>query len=532
MGIFIHVAVSTSVTQDEWTKVYEESLKMADALNLAEYREMIIHGVSVDCLTKTKEREFASWDNNPNMEWWANGDYDCLTICEDNYLRRYIRYHIKSDAVDPLLALSRIRETGYDKESPFQDDYVEFWDGKTQGEPQHMSLLAIGCMMEDRLKDRAFVFGDISRGQIRQAVQLANKILEEPIQEPDCCDLQRFFERIQKFRTDEKEKLFTMQEFYMGPKDAAYGQFLREHFSKETLEAYWQKRFHGMPVDRVGYSAIYKEYLVQGFDFAGLCRFSNLTDKDGQDLTETFVRKIIKSELYIQEKDCKDILELNTDKPGTYSVSSLLAQFVFGGMRNPRVDRYISLDEIRKTLNEELGSRCDVDGIIDKCLAEKKTEEKSRSDVFTESVNHLVEKQQKKRKDYDISDYGMLIGYRTGNTIAPGIQRNVVHLHEFCKEMFSKYADEYEELSKGEPEKKLRALAHRSSAFAIRDKDWEKIFTDIEEHPDSFARYWPVTLIEVNSEDVRSIIQGYLISDDLYHDLESGKLKMVDKEGE
>ena len=46
------------------------------------------------------------------------------------------------------------------------------WDAKTQGEPYHMYLLAIACLIEDRLGDKAFVRGDITLGQGRKTVDL------------------------------------------------------------------------------------------------------------------------------------------------------------------------------------------------------------------------------------------------------------------------------------------------------------------------------------------------------------------------
>lgn len=535
MGIFIHFAMSRSVTQEEWTKAYEESLKLADELQLSEYREMRVHGVTVDCLTKVKERDLPKWPNGTAKGWEANGDYDFLTFCEDNGLRREIGYTPNPDAVDPLLALSRLQKCDKQEEDPWIDDFVEFWGGKTQGEPQHMSLLAIACMFSDRLKDKVLVYGDISRGQCRQATEMANEVLDQPIQEPDICDPERFMERISRFPTD-ADKFSALDEYYLGEKGASYGEFLRKHFTAETLDAYWADRFSGMPVNTIGYGRIYKEYLVQGFDLGKLCGYSKMTDKDGKDLTETFVKNVMESELYIPEKNCEDKLELNTDQPGTYSIYSLLAQFAFGGARNPRVDRYISLDEIRRTLKEELGGRCDVDGIIDGYLVEKKEKEaageKSNNDLFNTMVDQTVATQQKKKEDYKIHNFRALLAYRSGYTVSPGIQKNIVHLHQFFTDLLEKNRAEFQRLSEDDLDGKYHALARRSSALAMRDKDWEKVFTDIEEHPDSYSRYWPAANIQLNDDDIRKMVQAYVLNDDLYRDLTEGKLDMPEDKNE
>lgn len=34
----------------------------------------------------------------------------------------------------------------------------------------------------------------------------------------------------------------------------------------------------------------------------------------------------------------------------------------------------------------------------------------------------------------------------------------------------------------------------------VRDPDWKKIFSDIEEHEDAFARYYPMVRLKVESE--------------------------------
>lgn len=534
MGIFIHFAMSKSVTQEEWTKAYEESLKLVDELNLSEYRKMQIHGVKVDCLTKTKERDLPKWPNGTRKGWEANGDYDFLTFCECNGLYRQIGYTLNPEAADPLLGLSRLRDCNKEEEDPWIDDFVEFWGGKTQGEPQHMTLLAIACMFSDRFKDKVLIYGDISRGQCRQATEMANKILDRPIQIPDICDSKRFMERISKFPTD-ADKFSALEGYYLGEKGADYGEFLRKHFSAEALDKYWEDRFRNMSVNTYGYDTIYKEYLVQGFDLAKLCRYSKMTDKDGKDLTEDFVRHVMESELYISEKDCEDKLELNTDQPGTYSIYSLFAQFVFGGARNPRVDRYIPLDQIRKTLKEELGSRCDVDGIIDGYLTEKKEKaaagEKTNNELFNTMMDNQAAIQEKEKEDYKIHNFRALLAYKSGYTISPGIQKNVVHLHEFFTDLLEKHKDEFQRLSEGNLERKYRELAHRSAALAMRDKDWEKILTDIEQHPGSYRRYWPAANIQLD-DDIRKMVQAYMLNDDLYQDLVSGKLDIQEEKSE
>lgn len=240
MGSFVYLAVSKSVTQEEWEKVYEESLKLVDALDLSEFREMEIRGTKVACITKTKERMIHPLYGDPYMAWVADGDYEYMTSCEDNSLPRQIRYTPMPDAVDPLLAISRSVTTSWMK-NPLRNNIADYWDGKTQMEPQHMSLLAIGCFFEDRLKNRAFVYGDISKWLCSIATRMANRILSTPIKEPDSCDLHRFYERIRNF--PEEDQFNTWDRYYLGEKDTEFWNFLREHYAETLLKDYWKEKY-------------------------------------------------------------------------------------------------------------------------------------------------------------------------------------------------------------------------------------------------------------------------------------------------
>lgn len=46
----------------------------------------------------------------------------------------------------------------------------------------------------------------------------------------------------------------------------------------------------------------------------------------------------------------------------------------------------------------------------------------------------------------------------------------------------------YRELLKQPAKQRCKWLADHNEFILIRDKDWNKIFTDIEEHDDAFAR--------------------------------------------
>ena len=68
-------------------------------------------------------------------------------------------------------------------------------------------LLAIACLIEARLGTKAFTYGDITRGQCKKAVEIANEYLESPIEMPDRCDVKRFLKRVSQLPLSENEQL-------------------------------------------------------------------------------------------------------------------------------------------------------------------------------------------------------------------------------------------------------------------------------------------------------------------------------------
>ena len=76
MGVFIHLAISTSVTPEEWKSVYEETHGLVRKLPFADRREKVINGIPTVCLARTDEREQAYGWNGEQMEtgWFTEGD--------------------------------------------------------------------------------------------------------------------------------------------------------------------------------------------------------------------------------------------------------------------------------------------------------------------------------------------------------------------------------------------------------------------------------------------------------------------------
>lgn len=90
MGIFIYLQISKSVTQEEWEKVYEETLQLMKSLPFAEHTYADIHNIKTICLVPSKEREETDFFQNPKIGWRASGDYVTMREAEDYYIPRHL----------------------------------------------------------------------------------------------------------------------------------------------------------------------------------------------------------------------------------------------------------------------------------------------------------------------------------------------------------------------------------------------------------------------------------------------------------
>ena len=396
-----------------------------------------------------------------------------------------------------------------------------------------MYLLAIACLIEARLGEKAFVYGDITRGQCRRAVEMINQHLDTPIDMPARCDIERFFKRVSGLPLGEAEKLQIFIEVFLGTKNADFGEIVRELFSSEACWVYWRDCFKKYSIESYGFESALHKYLLWGFDLGTLCDLVDYDCGEGSSWYEKFIKSIMHTKLYVREKDCTDTLDIDMEEDQPYGVGTQFAQFMFAGARNKKVDRYIPLSEIRKTLCGKLAGKCDVEKIIEDYLNNEKrlqdldaTKEKrtaqevdelmesNASLIFNKFVNARTEQMKQVYENYDISDCEDFIFYERGDTILPGLEDALKESYDFYHSLLEE--EQYKELLESTPDRRCRWLVEQNRYLLLRDKDWEKIFTDIEENQESFARYYPMVRVYLNSSQLVEMVRGIILNDDLY----------------
>lgn len=529
MGINIHLSISDSLTQEEWETVYEETLQLVQTFPLADVRSVPIKGIPVHSLVPTREqKEIGRWNRGKiDLGWSAVGDYETMMTAEDYYLPRKLVDDRKTvpDGKDALLGIiCDDMDEDWD-DSPYKKFYA-LWRNKTQGRPYHLYLLAIACLIQARLGKKAFVYGDITRGQCRKAVEMANEHLSTPIDLPDQCDMKRFFRRVSDLPLSKKQQLTVFVKFYMGTQDAEFGTFLRNAYSGEACDAYWHDTFQECVFGTTGFEDSISNYLLWGFDLEKLCHF--VSDKNAD-----FVKRVMDAKLHIKDKDCSDALKIDREESRPYSVATLFAQLTFAGAKNRKVDRYIPIEEIRKSLRKGLAGQCDTDAVIDEYLAAEAAKPPIRipkkgmseeeikaaysqdaADVFSQIMELKRQELDEERQKYVIDAYEDLLYYKKGDTMHPDISHSLCGLLVFFERMLQE--DAYRKLMSCSAKARCEWLVEQNEHFLFRDKDWERIFTDVEEHDEAYARYYPMMRADIKSEDHRFMVTAVALNDELY----------------
>lgn len=515
MGIYIGITVSTLVSRERWQAVYGEALGLAEKMGLADHQEREIHGHVVRCLVPTAE---TGW--NRKKGFWAVADYHFRDSAEGFFFPKELRPPEDDEPVD-ILALRARQMDAIRTEIP-EKNYQIVWGDKTQGHPYHISLLAIGCLVEDRLGDDALVHYDINAGQCRRAVQLANRFLEKPVRVPCQCDMEPWFKRVSRVNLDDAEKIRMAVELFIGRKDSAFGEKLRSVFPHDLLLQYWEEEFAEYGMKTNGFAWKLKDYLSMGFDIGDLCGIVKFSDEEGH---EQFIRMLMDSKLHWKEKDTSDWMVQDPEDPALESIESQLIRAFASGARNRKVDRYIPIEGLRQILRDRFGEDCDTDGFVDEYLQQEKELEaacagKKEQKDWTGELNRIMDnahvKLKKRFEEYDIPIENYLAFYEPGDTVAPEVAELLQRITASGDLLMD--GDHYKALAAESVMHRGTWLVSASGRFNgdLNDMDWEQIFTNLEKEPDSFSRYYTLFCIQLDKPGIRHAVVALVVNDELY----------------
>ena len=189
-----YVSISRTIAQEEWEKVYEEALSLASDLDLCSVEDVDFHGFTAKCFARPKEIK----ENycGPVQYWNADGLYsERVGVAPVKFFRK-----LSDD------------ECGQSKGSAFlgyayDDGSLSFTILGDHLEVPHYisSILALAFLIEARLPDKAFVYGDFDYPLAVEAVEKINKHLKDKIGLPIICRPEALMALINETNYSEKK---------------------------------------------------------------------------------------------------------------------------------------------------------------------------------------------------------------------------------------------------------------------------------------------------------------------------------------
>jgi len=519
MGVFISLHASNKIDPVQWEKAYEETLVLVDAFKFIEIQEFEKFDCKYFAAVESVERKLSS-----GVGWRTEGDGNYMMIAEDFFLPRKISPPKENvEYCDPLMYIYA-QNGSINFENPYVRGLRFFWGGKTQGKPYHNALLAIGCLLDDRLNGEALCSDDITYGQCKYAVDMANKILKRKIGMPLRCRIEDLYKRIRRLPIEKDQMLEAFAATYLGVKDEQYYKFVDEHFSEEEKNFFIKKRMDNRSLGSCGFDDSIQEILSYNVPVASVCSaFLEMDSKDkklsnGKDPYKVFIKHILDTDIYLPEKDLRNCLDVDENSAETMSVEKQFASFMFISARNRHVARYIPLDKLKEQLIAAIGDKCDVGGIIDCYIAEKREKiEKQESDSckkLNDAHDEVNKRIQEILKKYDVSEVEHLIFYKKGNTVEPNLLDYLKRCANFFKSLLEK--PDFKDISQLEYENKCRFLELQNKSLYLMNSVWLRIFDSIRDNPDSFKRYYVIVRTKIHSGSIHSLIRAYVENDDFY----------------
>jgi hypothetical protein len=239
------------------------------------------------------------------------------------------------------------------------------------------------------------------------------------------------------------------------------------------------------------------------------------------------------AKLHLKDKNCADPLKIDQEEEQPYGIGTLFAQFGFAGAQNKKVDRYVPIEEIREALRKGFKGQFDSDAVIDEYLkkeaqqieinlkgqdvTEEQVIEAAKQDA-AETFGQLMDKTKAELTEsytkYDIVDLDDLMEYETGNSISPGLANSLGGSRKFLDEILDE--SDFSELSKLSAEAKFRWIIRHNKYILVTKENWEQVYKNLEENPDSFARYYPLMRVNVGQNNLWLMARALLVNDELY----------------
>lgn len=498
---YLCFSISNSVTQEEWTKVYEESLALANKINLADWGKFYYKGIRHYAYCKVKEQTEKEFDKEKHF-WLACGEYNYMGDGEYFRLDKEINTRkYNKDAVPAILS----EFSSYNNDKQVRNRAIKTYRGT-----YYIRLLAILCFMESKLKEKMFLSGEIDKKDCETAVKIVNKYLKEPIELPARCDFNRLYEIVKKTEITDVDKILLMEKTYLGEIDLKYKKAIEEKFDKKVIKQFWKERFKKYTIENYNFEKVLESYLFYGFDFKDL--FSYISFNNTKEEYLQFLELIIKIE-NTRDSFSRYFGITRDPKDNTVRGLSLELQCSLFGPEATNLFKRYTLDDYVNELSKYFGNYIDVRSILKENIKDED------EDTFISKIQEYCHKDSyylfEGEENFDLIFASDLMFYKTGDKISPSLLEEI---KKAIKANKKRLADkEFKELSKKETTEQIYELIDIKHQFPVRDIDWQHAINYFNSHSDALERYYPLFRMKFELfTPAEDIARALFINDEFY----------------
>jgi len=501
LGVYIFLDIMPNhISEESWGKVYQETLEL---INAYPFMDKFVAEETYDAswiyVDRAEEKVLPYRFEGSQTGWHIFGDLESMMTAESVKLvkdLKFYRHKRTDDGYDDILAKQIFHETDSGWEQYEKRDFGEMqvFDGKTQGYPHHVYLLAIACLIESRFPEHAIVYGDISIGQMEKAVEWANTILENPIHVPERAANDKLLNRIKSIIEDEPVVLEAFTGLTFHDKDFQLGEFVREHFSKKAITAYYTKRFSNYEPKQIGFRSILREFINQGFSLETTCDITVL-DPDGcrydpDDFIETVMSMEWGTDKTSPREDVSFHQDAQSEEPDTVATQFGNVFMQMAGIQES-VKSNMTYREVAAVLERKLDRPVEIE---DKMRGEEEVDEKVKSLMKRLGLDEADLAGKQETVTYDIDDRDDLVQWRQGDTIHPNIEKSMARIKDFFKERLEEGSEYFTEFQSLDERGKMNYLIVNNTYFYIRKQAWDQIIKDIHDPQVSIANFAILTI--------------------------------------
>jgi len=515
MGVYIYLNIlPDKIGEKEWENVYEESLKLIQAYSFMDSSvDVETYGIPWRYAHCAEEKEMETDFNETSKGWHVFGDYRTMLGAESFQLFKEIKLYRKQNNNEECadIVADLINTQVFYSEKNMQVPVISsnVFGNKTQGLPHHIHLLAIACLIESRFPKFAALWGDVSIGQMKKAIDWANSILVNPIHLTERANNEKMLERIRKIIQDEVIALKTFMALTMHGKDFRLGEFVRGKFSSDTIRTYFTGHLSEYNVETIGFHNSLSDFFNLGFSMDMACEIcvldANGCQFDAQAFTEVVLSMLWPGDkAYDHDTTYLDYGPERTTPDTVYS--QLGGAFLEMAGFQESIKPNLSYDDVKAILQDKLGGVVEFPSLLEN---EKynydELDDTEVDDLFAqlkENVNKVDAE-----NEYAIFDLDDLILWKKNDSLHPEIERALNRIRNFVREIMETRPDLYDEFHAFDDHDKIKRLIHLNNNFYIRKKTWD-FYIDHIHQIDLIDTVFGILLIEADLSNTNKLCKA------------------------